>query len=245
MKRKTWHKYHKWLGIIICFFVIMFSLSGIILNHRSTFASMSISRKFLPSSYTFKRWNNGLLRGTIRYKDQQSKTEKVLIYGAAGLFLTDSTASSINEFNNGLPAGADYRQIRGVVQTPQGELFAAGIMGLYRLKEHNTWQQVSLPKEDDDELLSDISMRGDTLVVLSRSYLYISSAPYNHFQRLQLHAPAGYDGKVSLFKQLWLLHCGGLFGTWGKLFMDAIALVLILLSVTGIWLWARPKCEDV
>ena len=111
MKRKTWHKYHKWLGIIICFFVIMFSLSGIILNHRSTFASMSISRKFLPSSYTFKRWNNGLLRGTIRYKDQQSKTEKVLIYGAAGLFLTDSTASSINEFNNGLPAGADYRQI--------------------------------------------------------------------------------------------------------------------------------------
>ena len=241
MKRKTWHKYHKWLGIIICFFVIMFSLSGIILNHRSTFASMSISRKFLPSSYTFKRWNNGLLRGTIRYKDQQSKTEKVLIYGAAGLFLTDSTASSINEFNNGLPAGADYRQIRGVVQTPQGELFAAGIMGLYRLKEHNTWQQVSLPKEDDDELLSDISMRGDTLVVLSRSYLYFSSAPYNHFQRLQLHAPAGYDGKVSLFKQLWLLHCGGLFGTWGKLFMDAIALVLILLSVTGIWLWARPR----
>ena len=39
MKRKTWRKNHKWIGIIITFFLVMFCLSGIVLNHRQLFAN--------------------------------------------------------------------------------------------------------------------------------------------------------------------------------------------------------------
>ena len=66
MKRKTWHKYHKWIGIFISFFLLMFCLSGIVLNHRQCFAGINVSRSLLPERYTFKQWNNGLLRGTPR-----------------------------------------------------------------------------------------------------------------------------------------------------------------------------------
>ncbi len=69
MKRKTWRKYHKWLGIFTSFFLVMFCLSGIVLNHRRFFADVNVSRSLLPDRYAFKQWNNGLLRGTLRCKD--------------------------------------------------------------------------------------------------------------------------------------------------------------------------------
>lgn len=240
MKRRTWRKYHKWIGIVITFFLIMFCLSGIILNHRQCFSGINISRGLLPAQYTFKQWNNGLLRGTLRYKDTDGH-DIVLIYGTSGIIRTDTTASHFTDYNQGLPTGADYRQIRGMVATPQGDLFAASIMGLYKTGKHAHWLSVPLPMTDDDELLTDITTHGDTLVVLSRSHLYYAIAPYKSFTRLDLQAPEGYENKVSLFRQIWLLHSGALFGTVGKLLMDGISIVLIVLCVTGIWFWLRPR----
>lgn len=240
MKRKTWRKYHKWIGIVISFFLVMFCLSGIVLNHRQYFADCNISRGLLPEHYTFKQWNNGLLRGTLRYIDTHNQ-DIVLIYGAAGVIRTDTAASHFTDYNQGLPTGADYRQIRGMVRTQQGDVFAASLMGLFKLGRDSHWHPVTLPLSEDDELLTDITTRGDTLIILSRSHLYYSTAPYKNFTQLKLQAPEGYDGKVSIFRQAWLLHSGALFGTAGKLIVDGIGVVLFLLCVTGIWFWLRPK----
>lgn len=65
MKKGTWRKQHKWLGIGMSFFMLMFCLSGILLNHRSLIKDVNISRKYLPSRYEFRNWNGGLLRGTL------------------------------------------------------------------------------------------------------------------------------------------------------------------------------------
>ena len=62
-KKITWRKQHKWLGIGMSFFILMFCLSGILLNHRSLIKDVDVSRKYLPSRYEFKNWNGGLLRG--------------------------------------------------------------------------------------------------------------------------------------------------------------------------------------
>ena len=45
MKRITWKKHHKWLGIALSFFLLMFCLSGIVLNHRWLVRDVDISRK--------------------------------------------------------------------------------------------------------------------------------------------------------------------------------------------------------
>jgi len=42
-----------------------------------------------------------------------------------------------------------------------------------------------------------------------------------------------------------LLHSGALFGTAGKLIVDGIGIILILLCVTGIWFWLRPRSAKV
>lgn len=233
MQRKTWKKHHKWLGIGFCFFMLMFCISGVILNHRSLVAHMDISRKWLPSSYEYSNWNGGLLRGTTQ------AGERVVIYGNNGLWLADRNGKEIEDFNDGLPQGADYRQIRHVVKT-RGSLFAVSPFALYRYDVHNLWHTVSMPLEDG-ERFTDIAVHGDSLVVLSRDRAYLALPPYTAFKPILLQKPDGYTGSVTAFRTVWLLHSGELFGTTGILVADAIAIILVLLCFTGLAYWLIPK----
>ncbi|MDR0894308.1 MAG: PepSY domain-containing protein [Prevotellaceae bacterium] len=234
MKRATWRKHHKWFGLLFCFFLLMFCLSGIVLNHRTWVSDIQISRRWLPASYRFNRWNNGLLRGTLSYTDSLSRQRIVLLYGVGGIWQTDSLASHFTDFNRGLPESADARAIRQMGQMPDGTLFAVGQFNLF-CYDHGSgqWKDCSLPLSPH-ERLTDLATRGDTLIAVGRSRLYLATPPYATFTPLVLQAPEGYDGRVSLFRTVWQLHSGELFGTAGKFLIDGVALVLILLSLTGI-----------
>lgn len=69
----------------------------------------------------------------------------VLLFGNAGIFLTDHDATTFNDFNRGFPHGVDWRNIRGIAITPQGDLFAAAQFGLYHYNQKAGWQAVRLP----------------------------------------------------------------------------------------------------
>lgn len=249
MKKGTWRKQHKWLGLGMAFFLLVFCVSGILLNHRSIIKNSNVSRRYLPSRYEFRNWNGGLLRGTLDL-DRPSPSDTLptgdachhlLLYGNGGIWFTDSKASFFKDFNEGLPQGADFRQIKNVIQTEsRGFLFAVSPFGLYRYGEHGYWHEVNMPLEEDEKL-TDIASHGDSLVVLSRSYAYLSLPPYTSFKRIQLPSPQDFDGKVTAFRFVWLLHSGELFGTAGKLVVDAVAVILALLCLTGFVFWLKPK----
>lgn len=240
MKTSTWRRWHKWIGLFFCFFLLMFCLSGIVLNHRLFFADFSISRRYLPEAYRHQGWNQGLMRGTLRHGDS------VLIYGTGGIWLADTTGTHVADLNAGLPEG-DHRSIRSVVSLPDGRLYAAGMFNLFTLPHSQglchgrpcQWQKVKLPCEE--ERWSDLTLRGDTLVAVGRSHLYVARPPYREFERITLATPSDHTGKVSLFRTIWMLHSGEIFGLPGRLLMDAAAVVLILLSITGIAHWLFPK----
>lgn len=231
MKRLTWRKHHKWMGLCICFFMLMFCLSGLVLNHRALVSGVNVSRRWLPSRYHYHNWNGGLMRGTVPYD-----STRTLIYGASGMWLTDG--SSVEDFNDGLPMGADHRNIRRAFKTDRSEWVAIAPYGLYILR-NGKWRSCATFRER----LTDAAKHGDTLVVLGRSHVYTSVYPYVSFEEHSLNAPEGYVSRATLFRQMWLLHSGELFGVVGKLVVDAIALVIIALCVTGLiyWLPSRPK----
>ncbi len=224
-------------------FMLLFCVSGILLNHRSMIKEVNVSRKYLPGRYEFHDWNGGLLRGTTALDNFSTSdslsARRLLFYGNGGIWLTDSRGSFFRDFNSGLPKGADDRQIRNVVVTG-GTIFAASPFGLYRYGEHAAWHEVKMPLADGEKL-TDVTSHGDTLLVLSRSYVYVALPPYTTFRRIQIHAPQNYDGKVTAFRTVWLLHSGELFGIVGKLVVDAIALILVLLCITGLVFWRRPR----
>ena len=234
LKRKTWSKHHQVFGLVFCFFIMMFCLSGVVLNHPSLFSGLDISRSILPKSYEYRNWNGGLLRGTIKWHN------RVLLYGNSGIWITDSTAKVFKDFNTGLPASADNRNIRGMTRMPDGHLFAAGTYDLYSYGADRIWRVVPLPLANGEHL-SDIFAKGDTLVVTGRSRAYLSRPPYARFTPIELAASPDNDGSVSLFRTVWWLHSGELFGLVGKLVVDMIALILFFLAVTGLVYWLLPR----
>lgn len=233
MNRPLLRRLHRWVGLLCCFLLLLFSLSGILLNHRQALASWQLSRRWLPASYAYHNWDQGLLRGTLRVDST------VWIYGNAGIFRTDTLGQTPTADNAGLPSGVDCRNVRAMVATPDGRQWAATLFGLYARRGDAPWQRVATPT--DPSRLSDLSLRGDTLLLLSRSQLYIAPPPYRDFQRIALPAATDDDGRVSLFRAIWLLHSGALFGLAGRLAMDALALVFIFLSLTGITLFLFPR----
>lgn len=231
--RNFWKKYHKWAGLLFSFFILMFCFSGIVLNHRSLFSSIEVSRSWMPRSYHYKNWNNGIIKGTLRLPDG-----KILVYGNAGVWQTDSCFVTFTGFNHGLLQGIDNRKISNILCIAGRDIWCAGLYSIYLL-DKNQWKEYPIP--GNEERISDIAQRGDTLVALTRSNLYSAVFPYREFKKTELKVPENYSSEVSLFRTIWLIHSGELFGTPGKLAVDFLGVVLIILSLTGILYFSLPS----
>lgn len=257
----TWKKYHRWLGLVLSVFMLVFCVSGIILNHREVFSGCEVSRKWLPASYHIKNFNNGVVKGTVVKKSaahslSSENCDSVLVYGCAGVFLTDSRLSTWQDFNAGLPESIDERNVRHVVKAKDGSLWCAALRDVYRYDENShRWKKVELP--GNEERIMDVALAKDsmTVVALTRSRLFTivpfvqygeivkigkSSSETYRVESKIIPAPKKYEPKTTLFKLVWHLHSGEFFGLPGKLVVDAIALVLIVLSITGILLFILP-----
>lgn len=229
---KAFKKIHKWPAIIIAFIAVLFAVSGIVMNHRQFFSSIDVSRKLLPGNYHYKNWNLAAVRGSVNINDS------LLIYGNIGAWKTDRQLTSFNDFNQGFPSGIDNRKIYSVIWF-KDELFAATHFGLYyRKASGNAWEKLQLPVTE--ERIVDLETKDDTLLVLTRHYLLQSTNGQN-FSKIQLPEPVNYQQKTGLFNTFWELHNGELFGLAGKLFVDLLGLVTILLSVTGLLHFFFPK----
>lgn len=257
----TWKKYHRWLGLVLSVFMLVFCVSGIILNHREVFSGCEVSRKWLPASYYIKNFNNGVVKGTVVKKSaahslSSENCDSVLAYGCAGVFLTDSRLSTWQDFNAGLPESIDERNVRHVVKAKDGSLWCAALRDVYRYDENShRWKKVELP--GNEERIMDVALAKDsmTVVALTRSRVFTivpfvqygeivkigkSSSETYRVESKIIPAPKKYEPKTTLFKLVWHLHSGEFFGLPGKLMVDAIALVLIVLSITGILLFILP-----
>lgn len=257
----TWKKYHRWLGLVLSVFMLVFCVSGIILNHREVFSGCEVSRKWLPASYYIKNFNNGVVKGTVVKKSaahslSSENCDSVLAYGCAGVFLTDSRLSTWQDFNAGLPESIDERNVRHVVKAKDGSLWCAALRDVYRYDENShRWKKVELL--GNEERIMDVALAKDsmTVVALTRSRVFTivpfvqygeivkigkSSSETYRVESKIIPAPKKYEPKTTLFKLVWHLHSGEFFGLPGKLVVDAIALVLIVLSITGILLFILP-----
>ncbi len=227
---KFWRKYHKWAGLILSFFLFLFAVSGVILNHRSMLSQFDIPRNILSSSYQYHNWNNAALRGNIELDSVHT-----LFYGNVGCWQYNSLTKNWDDYNSGFPDGIDNRKISSLIKTNGGRLFAGTMFGLY---EHNGNQWNSVPLNLDHPRVCDLIEVSDTLHILTRSELGLLNLreDQNHIEFQFLPTPDNYKAKTSLFKTLWELHSGEILGITGKLVVDLIALIFLFFSVTGfIW----------
>ena len=235
-KRNRVKGWHKWLGLTVSFFALLFAVSGIFLNHRSFISNIDISRDYLPDYLKTENWNQNSIKTTLNIGG-----DSILMYGASGIWLTDQRHSFVERFEGGMKKGVDNRNTTKIVKTKDGNVFAVTTYDLYHLNEKTKiWHNIS-SLIDSHERLCDAAINGDTLVVISRSNIFTSIYPFDDFSKSSLSAPSNYENKVSLFKTIWRLHSGELFGEVGKIIVDLLGVATIIFSITGIIIFLFPK----
>lgn len=230
-------KYHKWPSIVLSLFVLIFAVSGIVLNHRSLFSGIDVPGKYLLDEYQYNNWNNAAVKSACRISP-----DSVLIYGNIGVWLTDSSFMAFKDFNLGFPKGIDNRKIFKLHLTKQGNLYAGTLFGLACFDFNSSeWKPIKIPVHD--QRVVDLTEKNDSLFVLTRSYLLgAADNPADlSFSKFTLPAPVYYENKEGLFRTLWVIHSGEIAGIAGKLFVDLIGLVFIFLTISGMIYWLFPK----
>ena len=228
-KARTWRRLHKWVGLVLTFFILAFALSGVFLNHRTAITRWDLPRRWLPQQYVYENWNNGAVVGTLRVGP-----DSVMLYGSNGIWVADTFCRGLRPCMNGMRPGTDNRNIRAVAATSDGQLFAISTYRLYRFdRTAYRWREVE-GALTDDEALTDVLSVGDKLYVVTRSDVYAAAAPYTRFTAQPLPTPDDYDPRVSLFKTIWVTHSGDLFGLPGRLLIDVVGIIVVVLCLTGL-----------
>ncbi len=130
-----WKKYHKWPSLVLAFSLLLFAVSGIVLNHREFFSGVDVNRKYLPKVYHYSNWNLAAIKGAT-----EIGRDSILVYGNVGVWLTKSDFSEFRNFNQGFPRGKDNRKTYSIFKTTGGEILAGTLSGLYRYDSNNqTW----------------------------------------------------------------------------------------------------------
>lgn len=229
MKKFSAKWLHRWLGIPLCLLLFFSALSGILLNHRELLVTCNVPNALLPADYRITNWSQAAGKGYLRHQGYD------YIYGQAGVWRrpTDSPWSVAQPANEGLPAGIDARKVVAMQSDSEG-LWLATQYGLF-YRQAQRWESIPIPDREGARL-SDLQLQGDSLVLMSRSHIF--TAPQSkvpQWQRHELVAPDDYTGELSLFRLLWALHSGEYLGLAGRLLVDAIGIVMMLLSATGLY----------
>lgn len=230
---KFFRKYHKWSGIILMLLLILFSISGIILNHRSQLADFSVNRNALPKYIRYNNWNNAAVKDMYPVGN-----DSLMVYGNIGVWLTDSTLNDFQDLNNGFPNGIDNRKIAKIIKY-NNNIFAGTLYGFFKYnKTDDHWEKLILPLKE--ESVVDMYIKDNVMYVMLRSHL-LTTKDGLEFEEVALPAPDGYDNKIGLFKTLWVIHSGEIYGDIGILVVDLIGVIMVFLTITGFILYLSKE----
>jgi len=238
-------EWHRKLGIIAAFFIIFLSITGVALNHTTTLslAHEPISNGWLLDHYgiapptdvrfyhqhalkitnKFVWLNDKLLlesatdivsAGSMSVKISADEIASVLvIVSQANLYLYNNQGELLDQLGMeaGLPENIEAVSINNDL------IIVKTLSGYYQSdSEFFTWQNVS-PLAEPQWLLpeeSSLQEKEQASLVYRSQFLTL--------ERIILDA-----------------HSGRILGLFGVLLMDAVAVLLILLSLSGVYIWLR------
>jgi len=121
-----------------------------------------------------------------------------------------------------------------------GETLAATTKGIVRLRGAGKGEQLARFPGKGMEVRELVPLAGGFLVVAKEGIFTASGGG----PLVPAVLPAGEKGRaMELQKLVTDLHTGAIIGGWGSALADLTAVLLVLLTVTGIWLWYRPWRE--
>ncbi len=218
------------------------SISGILLNHPEIIEDISVWQWMLPDEYELVNWN----RSSIIQAEYSTQTSNLAYFGGhEGVVMTTDGGYSFKDLNiNGYPSSAYAKKTKTIAlyQDINSEiLFAGNYDGLYQFDNESTrWSKLNLPGSET-RVMKLIKYK-DSLIVATDSEIFIGKVSNNDmkFKKLEL-ARIDENPSMTLIELFFQLHSGEIWGLPGKLIFDVAALILLFLSVSGLYLWLSPK----
>ncbi|MBK7027759.1 MAG: hypothetical protein IPH45_00405 [Bacteroidales bacterium] len=125
-----------------------------------------------------------------------------------------------------------------MLYTQNNRLIAGTLFGLFEYD--NGWKKLNIPVKE--ERIVKIIEKNDSLLVMTRSNLLIADLNDKKLNFGKITVLAGEDSgnKVGLFRTIWVIHSGEIYGIAGKLLVDLVGLIFIFITLSGIFYWLAP-----
>jgi hypothetical protein len=238
-----WRRRHSRLGILSAAFVLLLSVTGVLLNHS---AALRLDQRRVAVGWLLDWYGFEPAGEAVSYGDGDGDGESAVSWLDGCLFLAGRLLDDLTD----RPVGA----------VRVGPVIAVGFPGEVRLftpqgrMVDRLGDDAGVPLEVDR-----IGLRAEEGLVLEaggRSYLadealtgfvptsaaievtWSQPAPVAAATREALHT-AWLGRRLTLQRLLLDLHSGRFWGPLGVWLMDAMALIFVVLALSGAWLWWR------
>jgi len=236
LKLNSLFLWHRYLGLTAAFFVIILSVTGIMLNHSNQlgYVNKPVSNNlildwygikapknitsFSTGKYWLSHWENQLYLNTNKignFKDSLigvADLGHILIVAITNkiiLLTHDGEIIEIMDSNNGVPSG-----IKKIGVDTSGRLIVNSAHGFYHADENLlTWHHIN---KSTIQFSS-----GKSLPIKLKNDIQ---------EKFRQHS-------INYERVILDVHSGRIVGQWGIYIMDAAAVILILLSISGSSLW--------
>lgn len=238
MKKLLW-TWHRRLGALIAVIVIILCISGVALNHTEQF---KLDQRYVQTAWLLDWY--GI--------DSPAEAWSVSVNETRFLLLGDHLYAGDKLI------AAPYSELHGAGWNGQLFAVAAGAELLLLTPELTLVERMTV----SDGLPADIQAVGtyttDRIVVRTSDGLWVSdrqllgwepisestdiewtSTPANTTEKLE-GVREHYRGRILNWERVFLdMHSGRLLGSAGPILMDIVALMLLSLAASGLWLWSR------
>ena len=233
---------HKYVGLVGLVYFVMMGVSGILLNHPDLLRPFSLPMRWMPPSYHYSDWNRMALREAV-FSPTDPGT--LFVGGKNGVWQSHDDGRSFRPMGRGFPTSAYDRETRCLLFDERGataHLYAGTRTGLYRYDfDRAHWERIAAGLPPNTEIV-DLVRAGKKILVFTPTagYKLTGLVEKPQFQMVPLVSATDPDRRIRLFRFLLKLHDGSVLGLPGRLLMDLMAMALIFLSLSAIYIWYIP-----
>ena len=241
------HRWHRYLGLTILLFVILLSITGILLNHTE---DLQLAKRYVHSEWILKWYGIQTPTIDVAFPLESETKQRWLSAIDEKLYLNQQLL--LEHFEGNLLGAVETSEQLIVVLiseqlllfTLEGELIEGltpiqGLpSGINALGLNNKKQIVVRTAtgiyQPDIEFLFWKKISGDNVKQIKIQWILPQSPPKRLQQQLSMQM------SILPWERLLLdLHSGRLLGNWGVYIMDAVAILLLILAPTGFFIWLR------
>lgn len=241
LKLKSFYVWHRYMGVIAALFAIVLSVTGLALNHT---VALQLDSRFINASWLLDWYG---IDGPGTAESFELADHWITLLGDR-LYLDE------------MPIPGHFSELTGAVSLPDLLLVIADGDALVLTREGEMVERLGR-QNGVPAGIGEVGVRAGRVIVRAAHGLYtsddalltwhhteVSNDPVQWSRKGAL--PSGqqetlrnnYRSHILPLERVMLdLHSGRILGNWGPWLMDAAAMLLIALALTGSWIWLKRR----